>query len=190
MYTLNLLVNFFDVVNGRFSGDATTPGALNTSMNWLKLNSAEPADPNPPAFNPERADWTDIGQAGTLFIPRRPVGDPEDNICIRVAPDPDASRALPAAAEVLIVVSFGRSVRARQERASPFIEDGGAKTTFIFPSQTRNTSAAWFMPLGQIAIRPNGQNQTHRYEFSVGVIVSSGGVKRHFGEDPEMDVGN
>jgi hypothetical protein len=45
------------------------------------------------------------------------------------------------------------------------------------------------MVLGPIAVRPIGQNQTHRYEFSVGVVVTMGGVKRHFGEDPEMDVG-
>jgi hypothetical protein len=186
MYTLNFLVNF-DVVNGRFSGDATTPGALNTSMNWLKL-AAEPADPNPPAFNPETADWVDIGQAGTLFIPKRPAPAPEDNICIRVAPDPDGA-VLTAAAQVQIVASFGRSVRARQERSTPFTESGSAKTVFVFPSQIRNTSASWFMVLGPIAVRPIGQNQTHRYEFSVGVVVTMGGVKRHFGEDPEMDVG-
>jgi hypothetical protein len=186
MYMLNLLVDF-TIVNGRFSGDASIPGPLNTSVNWLKLNTAEPANPDLPAFNPETADWMDIGQAGTLLIPGRVPPAPE-NICIRVAQDPDGF-VLPAAATVQIVASFGKAVRARQERASPFIEGGGARTTFVFGPSVRNTTGGWYMRLGQIGIRPPTQNLTHRYEFSVGVIVNSGGVRRDFGEDPEMDIG-
>ena len=173
MYLLNLLINA-DVVNGRFSGDANPPTSLNTSMNWLKLNTAEPADPNPGAFNPETADWSNVGQAGTLLIPsRQPPG--AENICIRVARDPDGP-ALPDTATVQIVVSFGKAVRARQERASPFVQAGSARTTFVFGPQTRNTAAGWYFRLGEIGPRPQTQNLTHRYEFSVGVILNSGGV--------------
>ena len=47
----------------------------------------------------------------------------------------------------------------------------------------------WFISLGTIAVVPNHPNLTHRYEFAVGFNVSSGGVTRSFGEDPEFDVG-
>ena len=173
MYLLNLLVNF-NTLNGRFSGDAAG-SPLKRSVNWLRLNAADEPDPN--TFDPETATWSNVGESGTVLIPRREPPNPEDNICIRVAAHPDGP-GLPDDATAQIVVSFGRSVRASQERASPFVEGDEARTTFIFGPRTRNTTAGWYFPLAQIGVRPPNHNSTHRYEFSVGVIVSSGGKVR------------
>lgn len=186
MYTLNAL---FDLSkkDGRLSGDRPG-GILNKSLNWLRLTDPEPADPNPPAFDPEGASWSDLGEAGTLLLPGTP--DP-GRICIRVVPDPNGP-PVPAGATLQLVVCFGRPTRAHQPQASPFTDGTGAPsvlTTFVFGPVTRNTSAGWFFPLGKIATKPGNPNLTHRYEFSIGIVVTSGGVTRHYGEDPEMDVG-
>lgn len=203
MYTLNLLFNFGQT-NGRFDGDKAG-GVLGKSKNWLRLKTAiepEPANPDPAVFDPERpAIWKDLGEAGTLLLHRTPA-DP-GTICIRVAASPvDATTvpptpALPANATVQLVVTFGRPVRANQSQASPFVDgaEPSVKTTFVFGPIQRNSPAAapvaWFFPLGKIAPPAAGRDPdlADRYEFSVGVIVTSGGLTRHYGEDPEMDVG-
>jgi hypothetical protein len=188
MFMLNLLFEFGQT-NGRFRGDRGS-SALTTSMNWLKLTSAEPVDPNVPAFNPETADWENLGEAGTLLIPGRPAVN--DNICIRIRQDPQELTQIPATATLQLAIGFGRSVRATQVHSSPFVDTQAPpahKTTLIFDALTRNSGPAWYFPLGQIAIRPTHPNLTHRYEFSVGVIVKSDGVTRYYGEDPEMDIG-
>ena len=101
MYMLNLLFDFTQT-NGRFRGDRP-PLALNMSMNWLLLLDAEPANPNFPAFNPEAANWQNLGQAGTLLIPARPAVL-QENICIRIREDPNAPAPLPATARLQLAV--------------------------------------------------------------------------------------
>jgi hypothetical protein len=205
VYTLNLL---FDLsrVNGRFSGDAqTSSGPLSTSMNWLRLRIAEPADPNPPAFNPERNNiWDDLQEAASTLL--LSLQSNPGNICIRLAPDPDVA-APPNDIEVRLVVCFGRPTKARQPQASPFTRANGVVTTFFRDFTPMNSprgltaegaaqagNLAWFFPLGVIApqTRPNDRNKTHRYEFAVGVVArsASAGIERHYGEDPEMDLGD
>ncbi len=188
MFTLNLLFNLNDT-NGRVTGDrGGVP--LRKSMNWLKLRDPEPANPNPPAFDPETANWTDLGQASTILLP---FSANPGNICVRIAPDPVGPPPpipLDPRATLQLVVSFGAPARARQKQASPFqTPDGSIMTTFAFGPSPRNTSAGWFFPLGSIALAPAHVNLTDRYEFTVGFIVNSGGLVRHYGEDPDMDVG-
>jgi hypothetical protein len=202
MFTLNLL---FDINqdNGIFSGDATThSGPLYTSMNWLRLKNdiePEPANPNPPAFNPERPGiWEDLLEADTLLVPSMPLSNNKDpaNIAIRVVPDPDPGSVL-TNPELQLVVSFGRPAKAHQKFGSPFHDNNGATpatlTTFVFGPKGMNTSAGWFFHLGTIRRRPTKANVTQRYEFSIGVIVTEGpaGARRtrHYGQDPEMDIG-
>jgi hypothetical protein len=106
--------------------------------------------------------------------------------------------AVPADATLQLAVTFGRPVRANQAQASPFKVGGAVRTTFVFGPITRNSSTAggavpvaWFFPLGDLAAATGTPDDdlTDRYEFSLGIIVNSGGVIRHYGEDPEMDVG-
>ena len=204
MYVLTLQFDFTKT-NGRLSGDSSsTSGPLSKSMNWLKLipdaAHPEPDIPVPGTFNVETANWQDLGEAGTLFIPGP---DPQViGIYVRQDLDPNAGPALGASATVQLTAGFGRPTRAHQTHASPFTEDaaplpgGVVQTTFVMGPITRNSPPAgsplaWFFPLHKIAIRPNNPNLTHRYEFSIGLTVRdvSTGRTRYFGEDPEMDIG-
>ncbi len=190
MFTLNLLFDLNNS-NGRFSGDRDgSPAALFKSNNWLKLREAEPANPNPPAFDPERNVWKDKGEAGTLLVIDHL--NPNQNICVRVASDPTGPPVNLATTTVTLVVAFGATLPAAQTHASPFTTDGTpngpVKTTFVF-SSTGNTSGGWFFPLGRIAKVPSDPDVNHRFQFAVGVIVQSGGQTLHYGEDPDMDVG-
>lgn len=208
MYTLNLLFDF-DENNGRFSGDSTTaPGALNTSMNWLRLKKSEkePPDPNPPAFNPERnAIWDNLKEANaTLLVSHKAQ---RRTLCFRAAPDPDKPSP-PSDLKLQLVVCFGRPTKARQPQASPFTQaqDGSVLTTFVTDPMPMNSpkglnadgtakpgNVAWFLPLGTMEpkLLPQDENKTHRYEFAVGFLASSVSAKktRHYGEDPEIDIG-
>ena len=196
MYTLNLVFDFNDT-DGRFTGDRGANPLLK-SRNWLLLNIAEPANPNPPAFNPEvPANWTDLGEADTLLLTSAP--DP-GNICIRVLADPTAAGPFdPSTATLQLIVGFGAPAGARQRFASPFTTDGTAagptRSAFAFAPIRRNSGpvgaeVAWFFPLGKIQKRPVNPRLIHRYEFALGVIVTTPAVEiRNFGDDPEMDVG-
>ena len=120
-----------------------------------------------------------------------PSAPDSGNICVYVAPDQDAT-APPAGIKVQLVVVFGRPVRANQPQASPFTKAGiGVITNFVKGPITKNTTNGWFFVLDKIATKPTNDNLAHRYEFAVGVIVtdSANNVLRHFGEDPEMDIG-
>lgn len=204
MYLLTLQFDFTRT-NGRVSGDSTsTSGPLTTSMNWIKLipdaAHPEPDFPFPAGFDVETAHWQDLGEAGTLLIPSP---DPQViGIYVRQDQDPGTGPALDSSATVQLVVSFGRPSVAHQNHASPFTANaaplplGVVQTTFVLGPATRNSSvsgtpAAWFFPLHKIAIRPSNPNLTHRYEFSVGMIVTdvTNGKSRSYGEDPEMDIG-
>ena len=198
MYVYNLLFNF-DKTDGLFSGDDDNtgtgiPAALRASKNWLERR------PGGGPFDPEGDVWENLGEATTLMLSSTP--DPGD-ICIRVAPD--TRGAIPSAAATLqLAVSFGRPVLFSQKHASPFTHDGtpggNVRTTFISVPEPplmgkRNTSRGWFFNLGSIARRPDagpGGNKrlVHRYEFSLGVIVTDGSTVRHYGEDQEIDVGS
>jgi hypothetical protein len=190
---LNLVFNL-SKTDGLFSGDDPTPGGnpdLRKSMNWLELNGKPTTDPTlPPAgtFDPETANWNDLGQAGTLLV----GGTPDPGwICIRAVHDRRGPAPAPADTAQL-VISFGRPARFFQPQASPFTHDGTGSgrvvTTFVSGPDPMNTSAAWFYHLGRIARRPANPKHSHRYEFSIGLIVTHGGQKLWYGEDPEMDI--
>ena len=193
MYMLNLVFKIDPTQPfGRFSGDVS--GAyLDKSLDWLRLKTDDPKDMN--KFDPEDAKlWNPLGQAGTLLIPKRKdnQGNVKDDwICIRVLRHP-ASDPNAAIQKVRLVVAFGRPVRATQEHASPFTHDdsdtGRAVTSFVRDGQ--GAGPAWFFPLARIAKWSEEQNLTHRYEFAVGLIVTTTtGDEYHYGEDPEMDIG-
>ena len=208
MFLMNFLFDFGQTEGG-FSGDRRTnpPNPPRderfSSKNWLKLvpNAAvpEPGNPFPAAFNPELAVWQDQGDmdSGTILLPSSPLPD-ESNVGIRIALDPNAPAIAlgPAGAELTLAVCFGKPSQARQRRSSPFeIAPGVVQTTFVFVNQKSNRVDAvavpmsWFFPLGLVKFRPAGpKHRTHRYEFSVGISVSSGGQIRHFSHDPEMDI--
>ena len=212
MFLMNYLFDF-SKLNAAFSGDAA--GVLNNSKNWYKLDPTanhpglpaipEPPDPIPLGFNPELAVWLDLGDmdSGSILIPTSPAGaDIEGNVGIRIAPDPKSTFPLPlgpGGARLTASVCFGRPAPARQPRCSPFEVSGGvAKSTFTFFDTESNrldrlgAPASWFFPLGFIRHRPKaaeGKHRIHRYQYSVGIVVVSGGVEHHFSHDPDMDIG-
>ena len=212
MYMMNYLFDF-NRDTGLFSGDRTAstkklaglPNELYTSKNWLKFKPTatvpKPGSPFPAIFNPETLTWEDLEDmdSGTLLIPKS-TGADDGNVGIRIALDPDSSSApIPlgaAGAQLTVVVCFGKPVQGTQKRASPF-EDGGAavKTTYVFANQPSNQQylgnpISWFFALDLVKFRPpvGKKNRTHRYEFAVGVTVTSGGITHHYSHDPEMDI--
>jgi hypothetical protein len=149
----------------------------------------------------------DLGDmdSGSLLVPQSPPPD-DSNIGIRVALDPGSDRKLSITlgqhaqdAILNLAVCFGRPSQAAQFRASPFEDSTPAKavkTTYLFANHKANqvdgrgNAISWFFPLDMVKFRPpaNRKNRTHRYEFSVGMTLTSGGVTRHYSHDPEMDV--
>jgi hypothetical protein len=223
MYMLNLLFDFTKN-DGLFVSSPLAPAgapSLPQSKHWLRYNlGADPANPNPPAFNPEiDANWEDLGPRGTLLMHKAALGQLA-NIAIRIT---TLNAPPPAGMTLRLVLSFGHpDIAARTKFASPFTHDGTAPSTapiapgtgfvqtafvgdFVASGGGPNTvnaagtPAAWFFPvtrianptvLNPVAIGPDKANVTDRYEFSLGAIVTDGnGVIRHYGEDPEMDVG-
>ena len=206
MFLMNYLFKFSQL-DAAFSGDPATGGVLAKSKNWLKLDATsaipEPPDPIPQTFNPELAVWLDLGDmdSGSILIPTSPSGaDIEGNVGIRFAPDPRSPLPLgPGGARLTASVCFGKPGPARQPRCSPFeVSPGVAKSTFTFFDKESNrldksgAPASWFFPLGFIRHRPEpdkGKHRIHRYQYSVGIVVVSGGVEHHFSHDPDMDIG-
>lgn len=186
MFMLNLLFDFNNDT-GMFSDLQTAGIPLLNSKHWLKVN---PPDP-PAGFDPEAAAWEDLGTFGTLLIPHGGGVANRHVIAVRIAPTPALPPAVAANATADLAVAFGRPVISRQQFASPFVDGAGAAVTLF--QQTAVIRAAgvtgWFLRLGRIDRQPNHQNLTHRYEFALGAIVDSGGVRRTYGEDPEFDVG-
>ena len=191
MYMLNLVFKIDpNAPYGQFSGDVS--GAyLEKSRDWLRLKVDDPDDIS--KFDPEDTKkWNPLGEAGTLLIPKRKDSSGKakvDWICIRVLRHP-GSDPNAAIQKVQLVVSFGRPVRATQDYASPFTHDdsdtGRAVTAFVLDGQ--GAGPAWFFPLKKIARWSTEENLTHRYEFSVGLIVKTSAGEYHYGEDPEMDI--
>jgi hypothetical protein len=184
MFMFNLLFDFTNP-NGLFS-DRTDPNPLLNSKHWLLLPAAVPN----PGFDPEDpASWpaqNRLGKAGPLHIP----GGPNHAIALRIAPDP--SSVIDPGATGVLVVSFGRPVSALHPFASPFVVAGQTMTTYQVPLQARAAGVAgWFVQLpDRVNRRPlPHQNLGHRYVFSVGLTITSAGTLRHYGEDPEFDVG-
>jgi hypothetical protein len=206
VFMLNLLFEFTRP-DGRFESSPLVPSPppagtlnLNQSRHWLKLTTTpEPADVRPETD----AQWDDLGPRGTLYIPKiTGAGADPANIAIRIAP---FRGPVPQGMKLQLVMSFGRpDVAARTQYASPFTDTGNAPpagsvlTTFVNPPNYQpglidptEGRASWFFPLKRaVVLRPDKPNVTDRYEFSLGVIVmNQASVTRHFGEDPEMDVG-
>jgi hypothetical protein len=90
MFMLNLL---FDPTepNGRFFDSPRPsgppfPSPLTQSVHWLKLNvqpAQEPDFNTLSTFDPENAQWDDLGPRGTLLLP---FNKNPGLICFRVAP--------------------------------------------------------------------------------------------------------
>ena len=183
MFMYNLLFRFSDR-SGLFvdtSAKEASGNPLLNSKHWLKLDDASAAQDSV-----EQCVFEDLGVAGTLLIGSEAV---RHEIAVRIAPHPDERLGADATAKV--GVAFGRPLLARQPFASPF-KDGDITQTFFDNDGTATREAGadgWFISLGRIVVVPNHPNLTHRYEFAVGFNVSSSGVTRSFGEDPEFDVG-
>jgi len=179
----NLLFRFSDR-SGLFVDtppqEQSTDPLLN-SKHWLKRTDATAAQDGL-----ERLVFEDLGVAGTLLIGSEAA---RHEIVVRIAPHP--REQLGADATAKIGVAFGRPLLARQPFASPFKDEDNTQTFFDNdrPSSREAGAYGWFISLGTIVVVPNHPNLTHRYEFAVGFNVSSGGVTRSFGEDPEFDVG-
>jgi hypothetical protein len=47
----------------------------------------------------------------------------------------------------------------------------------------------WFFRIHEINLSSGAKHEVHRYEFAVGAIITDGVTTRHFGMDPEMDIG-
>ena len=189
MYMYNLLFNF-DNTDGLFDRipDTTNPALqdLKSSNVWLEATGLTTTLAN--AETPTL--WTDLGTGSTLYLPSNP--NPGD-LGIRIAPDLLSASPPSPAATLLVVVSFGRPDPSPQPQASPFTHNGNiggrVLTTFVLPAATKNTTRGWYLKFGRIAKRPGHPKLAHRYQFSVGVILTDGTTVRHYGEDPEMDVG-
>src|SRR5260370_21042919 len=117
MFTLNLLFDF-SRLNGRFSGDRTgTPSSLFKSNNWLQLQEQEPTDQNFPQFDPERDVWDNLGEATAPVLVQDHL-NPNQNISVRVAPDPNTP--VDASTKVRLLIAFGRKLpTAAHAHASP-----------------------------------------------------------------------
>jgi hypothetical protein len=194
VYMLNMLFDFRKT-DGLFSNflDPTNPSdPLKNSRRWLKGGPFV----NPPnGFNPEQQGagfWKDL-ERWTLHIPKN---NPGHTIAIRIAPEPNTP--LDPSATLDFVAAFGRPLIAeRQQFASPFENTAGnVLTTFIRNLPSRAAGAnGWYIELGNIAAAKHAPNSdvTNRFEFALGIIVKQtvAGVtsERHFGEDPEEDVG-
>jgi hypothetical protein len=189
MFMLNLLFDF-NSPDGVFSEKTTLGVPLLNSKHWLHI----PPPDLPGTFDPENLPsglaWQDLGPVGTLYIPPGGMAGGQ-HIAVRIAPDPIAGIANNAAG--WFVAAFGRPVIARQKFASPFVDSGQTKT--IVNRELKATerpnggNTGWFVRLGTITRTPVHVNLTDRYEFSLGVDITSGGVLRSYGEDPEFDVG-
>lgn len=183
VFMYNLLFRFSDrsglFVDTPPQEQSTNP--LFNSKHWLKLRDASAAQDGL-----EQLVFEDLGVAGTLLIPSQTV---KHEIAVRIAPHPDDPIGADAIAKV--GVAFGRPLLARQPFASPFKDADNSQTFFDNdrPLARAANAYGWFISLGTIAVVPDRPNLTHRYEFAVGFNVSSGGVTRSFGEDPEFDVG-
>ena len=182
MFVLNMLFDF-SREDGLFLDRESYSDPLLNSKHWLKVASADPQvsfDLEPPSEG-----FEDLGVAGTLLIRS---ANPQHAIGVRIAPDPITAIDPDATGELF--VAFGRPVIARQPFASPFVTAGQTRSVFHVPLTRRPSGAGgWLVKLGAIGRAPEHENLTHRYEFALGIEVTSRGVTRSFGEDPEFDIG-
>ena len=219
MFLMNFLFDFDDLNgtfsgDRRIIGPGIPPRSeLYTSKNWLKLIPkaavGEPPASFPRGFDPDNEDWVDQldMDSGTHFMPSTPAPLDEGHIGIRLGLDPNTKFSLPSLTTtpptIQISVCFGRPFATRQTRASPFYAPKNetdpklqvVQTTFIhtFAAHTGKDDSShptWFRHLGLIQYRPRpNEPRNHRYQFSVGIVVTSGTIVHHYSHDPDMDVG-
>ena len=189
---LNMLFDF-SKTDGLFSDFvdlSANPDPLKNSKRWLRYNGPDPSGKENPG-NPEpnnKAVWVDLKRFNVL-IPKAASGH---NVALRFAPVPGTEALLTATAQLDCVVAFGRPLSGQQAFASPFRQGTNVKTTYFRIGATRGAGEiGWFVPLDQIHANsyPPEKDLTNRFEFAIGIVVKSGGNERHFGEDPEEDVG-
>jgi hypothetical protein len=200
MYLLNLL---FDLRNdnGLFSDSLppppppALPNPLDQSRSWLVLLNAAgipvpelPAGTDP-ANLPAGLNWQIIGEV-PLYIPN-PVNQA---IGVRIAPTPASLPPLSVGSNLTFVAAFGAAIPKASRRASPFRLNTPNDVTTTIPRQGAPTGAVpnngWFFRLHEVNKPSGNQFTVDRYEFAVGAIITEGATTRHFGMDPEMDVGN
>jgi hypothetical protein len=208
---LNMLFDFGNT-NGRFVDYPTPPNLPNNnpllnSKTWLRIsannNPPTPLGGYPGTFDPHnQGNWVNLGRFN-VHIPKS-AGNGHQ-ILIRIAPAP-----VPAQNTNWLIdyaVAFGRPSVGGGQNASPFeTNTGDVKTTYIeknvVPTSPGGIIVGWIINLGQIAnsgsptgVPPGGAafggDLTNRYEFALGIVVkdNASNTERHFGEDPEEDVG-
>jgi hypothetical protein len=201
MYLLNLL---FDLTNdnGLFSDSPpppplpALPNPMDQSRSWLVLINAagnpEPELPNAidPTNLPGGLSWQIIGEV-PLYSPN-PLNQA---IGVRIAPIAGSAPQLSVGSNITFVAAFGAAIPKASRRASPFrfntpndvtttIPRQGVPPTFAVPNH------GWFFRLHEVNHASGNPFTVDRYEFAVGAIITEGVTTRHFGMDPEMDVGN
>lgn len=201
MYVMNLLFDLAKPGDGLFEPSPNPagplPAALNCSQTWLRLMNAaavEVADLGAgidPAALPGGLHWDIIGP-GPLYVPNHLAGGGKHVVGVRIAPK--TAGAITAASALEFVASFGAPLPGVTKFASPFDLTGppDALTTFhAQPGLFAVPDHGWFVKLHTIDKPSPHANIAHRYEFSVGVIITPalGGPSKHFGIDPEMDIG-
>ena len=207
VYMLNML---FDpgAEHGKFD-DGLGATALQRSKRWLRHHGNSPDQPPRPPFNPhDSGNWDDLGKFNVV-IPKIPGGGPSGHrIFIRIAPMGGMTTL--ANPVIDFAVAFGRPAVGGGDKASPFrltpgATTGGAvgnrvRTTYVKQDVGPDDSSAgggWLIDLGRVVeeASPGEHDVTNRYEFALGVIVKQRNAanavidERHYGEDPEDDVG-
>jgi hypothetical protein len=183
MFMLNLLFDLTQA-DGIFSGDRPG-GVLNKSKNWLRLPNfdvpgIDPAHPPVP--------WQDLGEGPLIIATNKPGNVPDPHMLrIRIAPVPGTAPDNNATIDGM--VAFGSRDVVRTPYGSPFIGPAG-ETLTAFPLNAKGlTPAGWHFPIDKLARKPDDPNKVHQYEFVVAVKIVSGGVTRHYGHDPDWDIG-
>jgi hypothetical protein len=212
MYLMNFLFDMSNV-KGVFSGDrlAEAPPpppdkkSLYTSPNWLELIGPKPPSYATGEFDPDTREWTDLGEmdTATLLISQAAVFH---DLGIRIAGDPTGlafDKNKPAALK--LSVCFGRPSHTRQNVASPLKDAaGGVLTTIVEVAKPPTgwlprkatpsiSDPYWYFHLGEVKLFPQNPRRSHRYQYSVGIIVSGTDTtgaahEHHYSHDPEMDV--
>jgi hypothetical protein len=187
---------------GKRNGNFRTPGmsVLEQSKTWLEAHVATPAVP--PAHSESEMNscllFTEVGVAGScLFLSNSQ--DAGSEIWVRVAEH--SSDPAPGGTKVKLAACFGRPVSAAQTESSPFVDGQQIITTFLsgavsgwtrtLDTANRRKTTEWWFRLGPITPTPapTQPNVNFRYEFAIGIVATSGNSMRHYGEDPEMDIG-
>lgn len=190
MYLLNML---FDLAkpDGLFS-DSVSAAPLDQSRSWLVLvdaagNPVPDLATNDPTNLPAGQSWQIVGEL-PVYIPNA-VGQV---VGVRIAPISTSNPPLSAASQIVFVAAFGAPIPKATKRASPFKFNSATDVATTFVGQgvpAGPPQNGWYFKLHRID-HSSLPYVVDRYEFSVGAVISESGTTRHFGMDPEMDVGN